>query len=131
MIFVDTNLFMRLLVGDVVEQQKEAIVFFKKAMDGEIECFSSTIVFFEIYWLLENQYKKPKEEIVEALYGVLSMRAVYFTESDILRKSIHIYNETNLGLEDSYNIVYSKVGKATDFKTFDKKLTNYLKRSKS
>lgn len=131
MIFVDTNYFIRFLLSDLPSQYKEARQLFDEGADGKKELFSSTIVFFEIYWLFKSLYEKPQNEIHSVLEKVLDMSFIRFHEYDVLKKMLVIYKNTNLGLEDSYNLVYSKYNKATDFKTFDKDLIKKLLKEKN
>jgi predicted nucleic-acid-binding protein len=122
MIFIDTNYFIRFLVQDVESQSLEVEKIFEEGSVGKSDLFSSTIVFFEIYWLFKSLFKKPQVEIYAILKGVLQMKFIYFNESKILESALEIYKNSNLGLEDSYNLVYAKQNEALGFKTFDKEL---------
>lgn len=126
MIFVDTNYFLRFLLSGVGSQHREARKLFDDAADGKIKLFSSTIVFFEIYWLLKSLYEKSQDEIYPILEDILDLGFIKFYEFDVLKNALQIYKNTNLGLEDSYNLVYSKYNNATEFKTFDKALIKNL-----
>lgn len=124
MIFVDTNYFLRLLLKDVAKQHQEAKKLFQKGALGEIKLFTSTIVFFEIYWVLSSFYKQKKAKIIETLTDILKMSFIFLEKKELLQKALKIFAKTNLTLEDSYNLVYAKEIGAEDFKTFDKKLKN-------
>ena len=106
--FIDTNYFVRFLLHDVEPQFLEAKNTFEKGILGKEKLFSSTIVFFEIYWLFQSLFGKPKEEIFDVLTGILDMKFIYFNEYEILKKSMEIYKNTNLGLEDSYNLIFAQ-----------------------
>lgn len=125
--FVDTNYFIRYFLKDNQEQYKIAYALFHKAILGEKILFTSLIVFLEIYWLMFSYYKKKKEEVIGILYEVLEMDYIELKEREILRQALQIYKESNLDLEDSFNLVYSQVNNASSFATFDKKLISKFK----
>lgn len=122
MIFVDTNIFLRFLLHDQKEQQMTAKKILVQGAKGEVELFTSLIVFFEIYWVLFSFYKKEKQELVKKLEGLLSFAFIDFQNRDILTQAVRVFKETSLDLEDAYNLVYASVHNASAFKTFDRKL---------
>lgn len=71
--FIDTNYFLRLLLKDDEKQFKEAYLIFQQAVNQEIKIFTSTIVFFEIYWVLSSFYKKDKLKIIKYLKKILKI----------------------------------------------------------
>ena len=67
MIFVDTNYFLRFLLKDNKPQHLEAKQLMLGGATGKLKLFTSTIVFFEIYWVLTSYYGKNKTELVDTL----------------------------------------------------------------
>lgn len=130
MIFVDTNYFLRFLLADVDSEHQEAKQFFLKAADGAFSTFTSTIVMFEVYWVILSQFKKDKEKVVNILNKLLNFQFIEIENQDLIIKAIDIYQKSNLGLVDCYNLVYSKSKNASDFKTFDKDLIKKLLKEK-
>lgn len=127
MIFIDTNLILRFLLKEPTPQQQEAQKLFETAAEGKIKLISSTIVFFEIYWVLSSFYQKRKHEIVDILVDILKMRFIHFDQGEILRKATKFYKQENISLEDAYNLFYAKDSEVAEFKTFDKKLDRFYK----
>ncbi|MBM3284214.1 type II toxin-antitoxin system VapC family toxin [Candidatus Gottesmanbacteria bacterium] len=122
MIFVDTNYFLRFLLKDNKDQFLEAKELFGKGALGEIQLFTSLVVFFEIYWVLSSFYKKEKSELIKVLTNVLSMGFIKYENAEILFKAVQFFSQNKLDLEDSYNIIYAKESGAKSFKTFDQRL---------
>ncbi|MEK7513922.1 MAG: PIN domain-containing protein [Patescibacteria group bacterium] len=122
MIFVDTNYWLRLLIGDNVKQQAEAKQLFRQGAAGKVKLFSSLVVWFEIYWVMGSFYGKNKQEIIKILEDVLRLDFVKWENEKLLRLALEIFKETGLDLEDSYNLIYARKMKAKKFKTFDLKL---------
>jgi len=129
MIFVDTNYFLRFLLADQETQHVTAKALFKKAAAGEVDLFTSLIVFFEVYWVLASFYKKQKSELVEKLEGLLCMTFIDYKDRDVLIGAVRVFKETSLDLEDAYNLVYALMNDATELKTFDQQLQKIYKKT--
>ncbi len=130
MIFVDTNYFLRFFLNDVSSQQFQVKELFMEASEGKVKLFTSTIVFFEMYWVLKSFYKKTKPELVEILRGLFELKFIKFQDRLILDKCLGLFDKSKLSLEDCYNIFYAKSKVAKRFKTFDIKLEKeFLKKS--
>ncbi len=122
MIFVDTNYFLRFLLNDISEQHEKAKDLFLSGSEGKVDLVTSTIVFFEIYWVLSSYYAKEKPEIVKVLEKILKLTFIELKERELLLNSLKLFEKTNFDLEDCFNLYYAKLQKADSFKTFDKKL---------
>lgn len=122
MTFVDTNFFVRFLLKDNLLQFNEVKKLFLAGASGKESLFTSTIVFFEIYWVIKSVYKFSKEKITKALKLVLSLDFIYIAEKDVLERTLETLSKNNLDLEDCYNLVYAQTHGAKSFKTFDQKL---------
>ena len=127
--FIDTNYFLRLLLKDEERQFNEVYLTFQQAVNQEIKIFTSTIVFFEIYWVLSSFYKKDKLKIIEYLKKILKMDFLEIENRPILQEALVLFEKHNLDLEDCYNIAYAKNFEADKFSTFDKKINSLLKNS--
>lgn len=121
MIFVDTNYFLRFVLQDNELQYLEAKKLFLEAAKGKIELITSSVVFFEIHFVLKSFYKKDKSFLVEILSRVLNL-SIVFPEKQLLQASLNFYEKSAVGLEDCYNIAFSKMVGVSEFKTFDLKL---------
>lgn len=127
MIFVDTNYFLRFLLKDNKEQFDGVKSLFEKGSRGEITLFTSIIVFFEIYWVLSSFYGKDKSEIIRILAQLLSLAFIRYENATLLENAVIIYRESQLDLEDSYNIAFYRENSGKEFRTFDGKLERYLR----
>lgn len=125
--FVDTNYFLRYLLQDNEKQYQIARNLFEAAILGKTQLITSTVVFFEIYWVLSTFYKKSKEEFLSILSDILKMNYIKLEERELLNEVLEINKNSNLSLEDCYNLVYSQENKASSFATFDKKLSQKFK----
>lgn len=123
MIFVDTNYFLRFLLKDIDNQHLAAKKLFKEGAEGKLKLFTSTLVFFEIFWVLTSYYGKDKNQLVQTLRELLQLEFIKLYERPLLKSSVELFQQTNLSLEDCYNLHYAQAKEAQGFKTFDEKLT--------
>jgi len=126
MIFVDTNYFLRFLLKDVEKEFRQAGELIRSGAEGKTQLFTSTIVFFEIYWVLSSYYGKNKVQLLNTLEQIIGLEFIFLAERLILQDSLKLFSASNLSLEDCYNLSYAKARKAEGFKTFDKKLAKFF-----
>lgn len=117
----DVNIFLRFFIGDVPQQQSIAKEYFARARDGEIEIVLTTPVFFEMIYVLRDQYKFKKERIVEVLGQLLSMPFIKMDEEKALKNTLVSWAHKKLDLVDCYLLMKAQ-GLETSVLTFDKKL---------
>lgn len=123
-IFVDTNYFLRHILADNKTQQRKTKKLLEDGAEGKVGLFTSTLVIFEIYWVLASFYKYRKPHIIKALKGVLLLNFVALKERKRLLFSLNLFEAANIDFEDCYNFIYAIDEEATDFATFDKRLKN-------
>ena len=130
MVFVDTNYFLRLLLADVKQQHAEAKEFFKSALAGKVKVFTSTLVIFEIYWVLSSFYNQNKVQVCKTMKDILAMEFVKLDGRDSLRQAVEIYQSSALNLEDAYNLAICLKAGSEKIMTFDAALQKeFTKRS--
>ncbi len=126
--FIDTNCFLRLLLRDNTLQFKKTHKLFQQAIKGKVRLVSSTVVFFEIHWVLKSFYKKSKKECTTMLEKVLRVKSVFFDQREVLEEALDLFKETSIDLEDCYNIVFSQANDVDEFFSFDKKALKVWKK---
>lgn len=122
MIFVDTNYFIRIIENDSEKQVKEAKALFLKGANQEVDLFSSSVVFFEIYWLMKSFYKKEKRELVDVLKMVQDMGFIKWENGKLLVEAVETMEEMEFDLEDAYNLAFARKSGASELASFDKRL---------
>lgn len=127
MIFIDTNYFLRFLLRDDGKQYIIAKQFFLNASYSKHRLISSTLVFFEVSWVLRSVYKKDKRSLINTLIKLLSL-GIDFERKGILQETLELFRDTSLELIDCYNIIFAKHNNIKTFQTFDKKLSREFKK---
>lgn len=127
-VFVDTNYFLRFLKKDNLDQYKVAEKLFLDAVLNKVVLKSSTIVFFEVYWVLKKYYEIDKDALVYSLFGVLELK-VAFSKKNMLRIAVQNMKNFNYDLEDAFNFYSAKEMEVKEFATFDVRLEKAWKKA--
>lgn len=115
---IDTNVLLRLIVGDVPAQYEEAKKLLTEA-NGPI--FVSDTVFVEVIFVLSREYKLTRYQIKQAIIGLLSIEVIT-CNSAALTKALNIYvGAPSLSFEDCIIGVQASLNDALPLYTFDKK----------
>lgn len=119
-ILVDTNIILRLLIGDIPDQKKLAQEIFRKLDRGQIKVAVSLLVINELIWICERFYKLSRHQYLPILRRLFSERGLVILEikKNILIDMLEDLENSKLDFTDLYLL---KVGKNSNFevKTFD------------
>lgn len=72
--FLDSNVFLRVIVRDEVKKASECEALLQAIIAHKINAFTSHIVLSEIAWVSRGVYKFSKQEIVDVLRGIATMK---------------------------------------------------------
>ena len=121
MVFVDTNVFIRLFVKDDAEQHKQAKALFLRAQDGNVDLVTGHPVFFELAWVLSYTYKLANAEILDRLEAILSFGGLKIADRDLIIDAIYLARAKNSNFADSYIAASLQRLHAKEVATFNKK----------
>lgn len=119
--FVDTNVFLRSILDDNVEQAIKANKLLELAVLNKVELKTSVVVFFEIAWVLSSHYKIIKDDLVALLHELLGLK-VSFLGKKVLKMAVKNMEKFSYDLEDAFNFYSAKEMEVSEFVTFDEKL---------
>jgi predicted nucleic-acid-binding protein len=123
--FIDTNYILRLQLQDIESQYRIVYRLFQEAALAKIEIYTSSVTFFEIYWVLKSNYGLSKSECIIQLTKVIDISFLEIENKHIIKAALNLFSNSNIDLEDCYYIKYSKKYPDSEFATFDKKLQKY------
>lgn len=75
--FVDTNIFLRVLVRESQSMFGECSNCLSLIECGKIKATTSDIVLSEVVWTLKRFYKLPKTKIIKSLHGIYEFKFKY------------------------------------------------------
>jgi predicted nucleic-acid-binding protein len=104
MIFVDTNLLLRLILRDDKTQIELTEAFILQAQD----CLVSSVAFVEIVWVLEMRgYARP--EIAGALSFILEIKQISSVEPEVIAAAIEMYTRGKADFADYVMLAQARV----------------------
>ena len=89
---------------------------------GKISLYTTSIVLFEISWVLKSFYEQSKAVIHKTLTNILNLNFINIPDKETVTKALNIYQTSNLSLEDSYHLAFCLINKLNHIATFDKDL---------
>lgn len=99
MIGLDTNVLVRFLVGDDVDQAKRAEEFIEQAANrGPL--FINQIVLCELIWVLSYAYDYSKATLVDLLEKMLSTKQFEIEEREVVWSALALYKKTKADFSD-------------------------------
>ena len=88
MIGIDSNIRVRLLVGDDAAQHAAARLFFSKRLSGTSPGYVSLVVLVEVWWVLTRVYRQPLEVARAALLQVVDAEQIVAERVAIARTAL-------------------------------------------
>lgn len=80
-VILDSNIFIRFLVGDIKDQSEKAQVIFNNIEQGRVKGHVSILVVNEVIWILENFYELKRAIYLPQLVKLLSLRNIKIMEA--------------------------------------------------
>ena len=120
--FVDTNVFVRLIVAaDDSGQMTMARELFERAQAGNVNLVTGPPVLFEVAWVLGRLYKMANDEILDFIEAVLSFPNLRVLDKALVVETISLARKGNGTFADSYIVVSAYHVEADNVATFNKK----------
>ena len=117
--FLDTNIFLRLILDDHPEFSPKAEAYFERIARREMAVRTSDIVIFETVFTLERSYKLSKDHIQEAILAFLSLPGIILPGKRRYRGVFDYYVRLNLPFADAYHAVLMESLNMSEIATFD------------
>jgi len=99
--FIDTNIFLRILIKDEEKTFNDCFKFLELVREGKIKAFTSSIVLAEICWTLLSYYQFSKEKTVKALKSILALKNLKIIDGFEPRLAVEFYAKKSVKFIDS------------------------------
>lgn len=119
MIGLDTNILVRLLVEDDVEQAKRAVALLEKAQASEESLHLDPIVLVETAWVLRSVYRASPADIAEAVASLLGNPAYEIGDRALVEAALALYQENRAEFADCLIAVRNHAAGCRHTATFD------------
>jgi predicted nucleic-acid-binding protein len=124
-IYLDTNVLVRLLTGDNARQQAIAKAYIAKHCSGDSPAYISRIVAVETVWVLERAYGYAREQIAEVVDRLLHAVDIVYEEREAVRVALKDYRN-GAGFADALIAQTCADGEASTVITFDESAAKRL-----
>lgn len=107
MIFIDTNIFLRLILNDKPEWSSACRKLFLKIKNGEVDGVTTDLVVAEVIFILQKQshVQFTRSDIAKLLLPLLSLNHLTSTSQKHWEEIFSIYIQKNVDFIDAYNMV--------------------------
>ena len=116
-VFLDTNVWLRFLVGDQKEQYETCKKLIALNEEGKLKIYTSTIVLLEIIYTLSSFYRVRKKTVISDIKAILSARNLTLIEKTNFKKALSFYQRYNIKLADC--LIASQLPKDVALCTYD------------
>lgn len=113
MVAVDTNIIVRFLTRDDIEQYKKAYLLFQQE-----DIFIPHTVILETEWVLRYAYQFKPDAICQAFKKLLGLKNVYMHQAGLIAQAIELHQQ-GMDFADALHLLHCEDQQA--FYTFDKK----------
>lgn len=120
MIALDTNVLVRFLVDDDVDQTKIAGTVIDRLTDAA-PGFIGREVLVELVWVLERAYGYERADIAAAFDGLLSATELLIEDADDIGLALELYRNDGFGFADLMIVAAARRAGAVELVTFDRK----------
>jgi len=120
LIALDTNVLVRFLVDDDVDQAKIAGTLIDRLTDAA-PGFIGREVLVELVWVLERAYEYERADIAAAFDGLLSATELLIEDADDIGLMLELYRNDGFGFADLMIVAAARRAGAVELVTFDRK----------
>lgn len=100
MLGIDTNVLIRFLVRDDDAQFEKARKLIKREVTAGHRVFVNQLVLMEAEWVLRSRYAVPKNQIIEAISGLLDASDVQFEDEPAIEEALFIWKDSAADFAD-------------------------------
>ena len=117
---LDTNVLVRLLVGDDAGQTQRVASLLQSAERAGESFFVPSLVLLELIWVLDSAYGCTRAEVLEALERLTMMPVLRIDNLDAVHRAIALGRKGKQGIADLLIGCCAVAGGCTSVLTFDR-----------
>ncbi len=100
MLGIDTNVLVRFLVRDDETQFEKARKLIRREVAAGRTIFVNQLVLMETEWVLRSRYAVPKNQIIEAISGLLDATEIQFEDEPAIEEALFMWKDTTADFAD-------------------------------
>jgi len=99
--YIDTNVLIRFLTADEPQHSPAAAALLAEAASGSVQLILTETTLAEVVWVLQRVYGRSRQQIAEALRGVIASDGIGGLDMETCVAAIDIYSRGSLDFTDS------------------------------
>ena len=119
--FVDTNVFLRILVRDDEHKSKSSAAFIENSKANGLIIYVLPVTVMELVWVLEKLYKLERGRVREMVEAILNTPQLEIENEEVFRKALALYEKSNLKFADALLGFWGMNAGCETVITFDRK----------
>jgi predicted nucleic-acid-binding protein len=121
MLGIDTNVLVRFLIRDDEIQFEKARKLMRREVAAGHRVFVNQLVLMETEWVLRSRYVVPKNQIIEAISGLLNSTDIQFEDEPSIEEALFIWKESDADFADCLIAAKNRRMGCRATATFDRK----------
>ncbi|HVC80454.1 MAG TPA: PIN domain-containing protein [Chloroflexota bacterium] len=124
---VDTNIFIRYLIGDDPTKQHQSRDLIERIPMGKEDVFTTSIVVHEICYVLSasTHYNLSHQDIRDRLFPMIAMEGLHMAEKSLCLEALNLFAMgEKVDFSDAFSAAYVRNGLVDGIYSFDRKLDN-------
>ena len=94
MLGIDTNVLVRFLVRDDEAQFEKARKLIRREITAGRRVFVNQLALMETEWGLRSRYAVPKNQIIEAVSGLLNATDIQFEDEPVIEEALFVWKDS-------------------------------------
>ncbi|MGH2560172.1 MAG: PIN domain-containing protein [Thermomicrobiales bacterium] len=125
--FVDTNIFLRFLVGDDPEKARRSFALFRRAERGEIDLVTSEVIVAEVVYVFSSRsvYRRTHSQVAEGLVPLVENRGLHIDHKHSVLAALARYAQSNLDFEDCLAAEHTVRQGLDGIYSYDRKISQF------
>ena len=123
-VFVDTNVFIRLVTKDDLAKARDCYALFRQARRGDVDLHTSEAIVAEVIFVLNSStvYGQPRKQVAKALTSILENRGLRLDHKQSVVAAVARWAQSNLDFEDCLAIEHAIREDGGDVYSYDQDL---------
>lgn len=118
--FVDSNVFVRHLMGDNPEQAARATAFFLRISSGALRATTAGSAIMEVVYVLERSYGIPRSDIGQALSQLVALDHLHLPDKAVVLEALDRFVRLNVPYVDALHAAIARTSGSTKIMSFDR-----------
>lgn len=101
--FLDANIILRYLTGDIPSEALKCHRLFKDVSEGKETLFTNILVIAEVLWVLSSGYKFARAKVIEGIQKIINTPNIHIEDKEIIFRALDIFETHNIDFIDACN----------------------------